>query len=213
MIARESSNSVVLVDQEGKQAEILRSQIDEMRTAGKSLMPEGLERDLSRQELADVIAYVRAARSEPKPFPGNRPTVVQVDENGSVPLLAKHARLYGPTIVFDQERSSVRNWRSPDDHLRWSLGGLPAGVYQVEIEYACDDQAEGDTFLFHIAGQTIGARVSSTGGWDNYGTMSVGLVTLAAGRAEVSMSSEGLIGSALLDLRAVRLRSSMDDTP
>ena len=39
---------------------ILRKNIAEMRTSTVSLMPDGLEEDLSRQDLADVIEYMRA---------------------------------------------------------------------------------------------------------------------------------------------------------
>ena len=39
---------------------VLRSRIAELRASSISLMPEGLEEGMSRQELADVIAYLRA---------------------------------------------------------------------------------------------------------------------------------------------------------
>ncbi len=39
---------------------ILRDRIEEMRVSAVSLMPEGFENDLSRQQLADIIAYLRA---------------------------------------------------------------------------------------------------------------------------------------------------------
>jgi hypothetical protein len=36
-------------------------QIEEVQATGKSLMPEGLEKQLSKQDLADLIAYLLAA--------------------------------------------------------------------------------------------------------------------------------------------------------
>ena len=39
---------------------ILRKNVAEMRTSTVSLMPEGLEEDMSKQDLADVIEYLRA---------------------------------------------------------------------------------------------------------------------------------------------------------
>ena len=39
---------------------LLRKNVEEIRASNVSLMPEGLEEALSRQELADVIAYLRA---------------------------------------------------------------------------------------------------------------------------------------------------------
>jgi putative membrane-bound dehydrogenase-like protein len=205
MIARETSNSIVLIDQEGKQLEILRDQIDELRSSGKSLMPEGLERDMSKQDLADVIAYVASRRPPPKQFPGNRPTVADVRDDGSIRLLAIYGRIYGPTIVFEQQYRNVGHWQSPDDYVVWSVEVPAAGTYQVVIDYACDNAAAGDAFVIEVAGQTIGGRVTGTGSWDEYDTRPVGDVSLPAGPLEVLMRGDGPIRSALLDLRAIRL--------
>ena len=40
---------------EAKSESILRSDIEELRSTGKSLMPDGVEKDFSHQDLADVI--------------------------------------------------------------------------------------------------------------------------------------------------------------
>ncbi len=39
---------------------VLRENITELRASSISLMPEGVEEGMTRQELADVIAYLRA---------------------------------------------------------------------------------------------------------------------------------------------------------
>jgi putative membrane-bound dehydrogenase-like protein len=61
MIANESATAVTLRRQEGKEDVVLRSQIEEMTASGQSLMPEGLEKDLKPQDLADLIAYLSMA--------------------------------------------------------------------------------------------------------------------------------------------------------
>jgi putative heme-binding domain-containing protein len=58
LILSESEAYVVLGTADGKQHTIPRQQIGELRTNGRSLMPEGLEKELSPQQLADVIAFV-----------------------------------------------------------------------------------------------------------------------------------------------------------
>jgi len=60
ILADESANGLVLVGAKGERVELLRSQIEELTSTSKSLMPEGLEKDLSPQALADVIAYIQA---------------------------------------------------------------------------------------------------------------------------------------------------------
>jgi putative membrane-bound dehydrogenase-like protein len=60
MIASESATSVTLKRAEGASDTILRLQIEQMISTGISLMPEGLEKDVTPEQMADVIAYVRA---------------------------------------------------------------------------------------------------------------------------------------------------------
>ena len=59
MLSTETATSITLLGQEGRAVTVLRNEIDELRSSGKSLMPEGLEKDMSPQDLADVLAYVR----------------------------------------------------------------------------------------------------------------------------------------------------------
>ncbi|QDU99012.1 PVC-type heme-binding CxxCH protein [Lignipirellula cremea] len=58
VIAEESGNQISLRDASGKQLDILRNQIEELRVTTRSLMPEGLEKDVPDQELADLIEYL-----------------------------------------------------------------------------------------------------------------------------------------------------------
>ena len=60
IIATETSNSITLRRAEGKQDIILRSNIDELISTGTSLMPEGFEKELTPQNIADVIAFVKS---------------------------------------------------------------------------------------------------------------------------------------------------------
>jgi putative membrane-bound dehydrogenase-like protein len=59
MIAEESAAAVTLRKAENRTDVVLRENIAEMRNTGLSLMPEGLEKKLTPQEMADVIEYVR----------------------------------------------------------------------------------------------------------------------------------------------------------
>lgn len=59
MIAEESPVSLTLKQAENKQQILQREQIAEVKATGLSLMPEGFERKLSPQDLADLIAFLR----------------------------------------------------------------------------------------------------------------------------------------------------------
>jgi putative heme-binding domain-containing protein len=205
MLARETGSSIVFVGQDGKQTDILRSEIEALRSSGKSLMPEGLERDMTRQELADVIAYVASSRSPAKTFPGNQPQLAPVRDDGSIRLLAMHARIHGPTLVFEEKHRNLGFWSSVDDHAIWTAEVPRAATYEVVIEYACMDSAAGNSYRIEAAGQTAGGTIEGTGGWDNYRSNNAGRLDLPAGRVDFVIRSAGPIRSFLMDLTAIRL--------
>jgi putative membrane-bound dehydrogenase-like protein len=60
MIAAETASSLTLRRAEKAEDTVLRREIDEVQATAKSLMPEGLEKELSKQDVADVIAYLVA---------------------------------------------------------------------------------------------------------------------------------------------------------
>jgi putative membrane-bound dehydrogenase-like protein len=58
MIAAESAASISLRRADGQGDEVLRTDLEELRSTGLSLMPEGLEREIDLQGMADLIAYL-----------------------------------------------------------------------------------------------------------------------------------------------------------
>jgi putative membrane-bound dehydrogenase-like protein len=58
IIAAETAASLTLKRGEGAEDTVLRSQIETVESTGKSLMPEGLEMQVTKQEMADLIAYL-----------------------------------------------------------------------------------------------------------------------------------------------------------
>ncbi len=60
VVQAETASSVTLVQGGGVREKILRSDIQQLRASGLSLMPEGLEEGASAQDFADLIAYLKA---------------------------------------------------------------------------------------------------------------------------------------------------------
>jgi putative membrane-bound dehydrogenase-like protein len=58
LLASETAGGVTLRRAEGAQDFILRSQIEELRATGKSLMPEGMEQNLAPQDVADLLEFL-----------------------------------------------------------------------------------------------------------------------------------------------------------
>jgi putative heme-binding domain-containing protein len=59
IITGEDSSSITMVGPDGKKRSLLRSELMELASTGKSMMPDGLEKELSLQDIADLIAYIR----------------------------------------------------------------------------------------------------------------------------------------------------------
>jgi len=81
-IVSETANSVTLTPGKGVEETVLRSNIDEMTSTGKSLMPEGFEKTISKEEMADVVAFLNGLETKPgikRPLPvaGTLPGTVE----------------------------------------------------------------------------------------------------------------------------------------
>ncbi|MFO0910995.1 MAG: PVC-type heme-binding CxxCH protein [Isosphaeraceae bacterium] len=81
MIASETASSLTLRRAEGAEDTILRTQIDELRGTGKSLMPEDFASRLTQQDAADLVAFLLqnrgAARADQRLEIGTLPGLVE----------------------------------------------------------------------------------------------------------------------------------------
>jgi putative heme-binding domain-containing protein len=62
LLVEESATTLKLRRAEGIDETILRSEVEQVRSTGQSLMPEGLEQSLGLQDMADLIAFLRQNR-------------------------------------------------------------------------------------------------------------------------------------------------------
>ncbi len=66
IIAAETGNGVTLIDAQAANHALLRSDLDELVSTGRSLMPTGAEELLNEpQDLLDLIAYLRSVEADP----------------------------------------------------------------------------------------------------------------------------------------------------
>ncbi|MDA7503959.1 c-type cytochrome, partial [bacterium] len=60
LIMEETATSLKLIRPDGKPELILRTNVEEIVNTGRSFMPEGLEKTLSPQQIADIIAFIKS---------------------------------------------------------------------------------------------------------------------------------------------------------
>src|SRR5690606_17574673 len=116
MLVSETANSITLANAEGKEVSLLRAEIEEIRCSNKTFMPEGLEKDLTPQDLADVITFVASAATPPKHFDGNRPGTVAPAHDGVLTCTARAAAIYGPSLIYEPQYRNLGWWRSEEDY-------------------------------------------------------------------------------------------------
>lgn len=60
LLVTDTDEQIVLRQAEGREQTISRADIDELQATNKSLMPEGIEKDVSVQQMADLLEYLKA---------------------------------------------------------------------------------------------------------------------------------------------------------
>ncbi|HND52035.1 MAG TPA: hypothetical protein PLV92_06555, partial [Pirellulaceae bacterium] len=64
LLAAETANSITLRQSLGKEDTILRDDIDDLVASRLSLMPQEIEKNVTRQEFADLLAYLKGEKRQ-----------------------------------------------------------------------------------------------------------------------------------------------------
>jgi putative membrane-bound dehydrogenase-like protein len=204
ILTSETATSITLREQEGKEKVILRTELEALESTGKSLMPEGLEKDINKQEMADLIAYLTANAPQAKQVDGNRPVVIKPAEDGSLKLSATNGAIHGGDITFESEFRNIGNWHGENDHVIWTVELDKPTSYDVYLDWACADNSAGNVLVLDVAGKTLRHRVAGTGAdWSNYKIIKIGTITIRDGKQQITARPEAKPSEALCDLRAL----------
>jgi putative membrane-bound dehydrogenase-like protein len=207
LLSAETTASITLKAQEGKELTVLRGDIEQLASSGKSTMPEGIEKDLAPRDLADIIAYVRAKVPLPprKTFAGNSPALVRPAADGSLLLDTSTCEIYGSTLVLEEKYKNLGYWSSLDDQAVWRIDVPKDAKYAVRLDWACHNGTAVNTALIEVAGRALSFKVIGTGTWDEYHQYEFGTLELPAGQHRLVMKADRRIQGALIDLRSIRL--------
>jgi putative heme-binding domain-containing protein len=66
ILSSETASSIILLGPEGRRESVLRGDIDHLQSTGKSLMPDGLEKEITEQDLSDLLAFILANNASEK---------------------------------------------------------------------------------------------------------------------------------------------------
>lgn len=205
LITSESDNGLIVLSPEGKRHSLLRSEIETLRSTGKSLMPEGLHQNLTISDVNHLWAWLRTQQLPPKSIDGNQPQLIPVPATGNAVLSAISAEIFGEDITFEIPFSNIGYWHGPDDFVQWKLRSEKSREMVLWAEWACHPDSSGNELLVQGPNSELKAKVESTGGWDRYQLQMLGNVTIPEGEFEFKMRPAVAPRGALADLRALHL--------
>ncbi len=113
MIVAESTNSVTLAQADGRRHVLLRADLDQLVNTGRSFMPEGLEKELGKQDLADIVAYLQSSPVRSVDADSAEANLAQLREAGSPGI---------DEVLSAEGRSHVSCWLGRAEIARCSGG-------------------------------------------------------------------------------------------
>jgi putative membrane-bound dehydrogenase-like protein len=206
MMANETGNSVTLMGQEGKQQTILRTDLEVLKATGKSMMPEGLEKDLNQDDLANLIAFLRGAGAPRKRFDANHPQLVKPTTDGTLQLYPTTCEIYGPTIVMERLYKNLGKWQSENDRAVWNVELPKAGRYAAVLNYACLDKDAGNSWVLEVGDKMLTGTVAGTHSIDRYQELRLGEIELPIGAQQIVFRSAGPIKGSFMQFGGVLLK-------
>ncbi|MFO0907886.1 MAG: c-type cytochrome [Isosphaeraceae bacterium] len=206
LIASETAAAITLRRQEGKDDIVPRAEIEAMAGSGQSLMPEGLEKDLTPKDMADLIAYVSSGEPAPRSMEGNRPAIVAPMPEGVLRFTAATAEIRGPSLVMETQHGNLGYWQSAGDRATWRFEKARAGRYEVWLEWACPPETARQALALTTDADRLDLAVPPTRSWDDYRLARVGTLTLAGSSGRIDAFAPAPLKGPLLDLRLIELR-------
>ena len=157
VLAAETATSITLRAEEKKETTILRKDIDEMVATTISMMPEDLDKEVTPQDLADLLGFLRQTLGPASPV-----TVVLFDDDpGFVDLLTEGAGTAGVETA-DCHRGKAALVVSPPQRFS---AKIPGWAYRIR------ERPEAGEFRYlrfawkQVAGHGVMIELAADGGW------------------------------------------------
>jgi uncharacterized protein len=157
LLASESKTALDIIDSEGKKQTILREDIEKLIQSTKSLMPEGFEKQVTQQEITDLLEFL-TLRGKYLPIPlAKAATVISTrgmffDDNGQVERLVfddwKPKVFDGvPFVLIDPQEDRVKN-----AILLYGPQGIKAPTMPKSVTLPCNAPAKAIHMLSGVSG-------------------------------------------------------------
>jgi putative membrane-bound dehydrogenase-like protein len=165
IVSAETATTLTLVQSGGTHENILRGDIEEIRALGLSLMPEGLEQNMTPQDLANLIAYLNSA---PHPFGtatldqagAAKKKFLAAGNNGVAKILSAGEQALHPGWLGELPLASCRQEQGKS-RLNWETEMVPATLppgtnydFRLPVSMGFKSSPPG-SFSLHLNGKPV----------------------------------------------------------
>ncbi|GIW94882.1 MAG: glycosyl hydrolase [Pirellulaceae bacterium] len=157
LLASESQTTLELFDAEGKKLTVLRDDVEQLVASNKSLMPEGFEKQMSQQEMTDLLAFL-TARGKYVPLDLSKVATVPSDRGMFYSREAEVERLIFPDWGPKEFRGVPFHLIDPNDGRRPNVvlfyspqGAIPPQMPR-QIELPCHMPVKAIHMLSGVSG-------------------------------------------------------------
>jgi hypothetical protein len=125
-------------------------------------------------------------------------------------LRANDAEIHGATLRYEPQpqKNTLGFWTRAADWVSWKFDLAKAGFYEIEMLQGCSNG--GSEVEVSIGEHKLQMTVPSTGHFQNFIPVKIGTIMLPAGSNVLTVKPTLQRGAAIMDLRAVTLKPSVD---
>ncbi len=137
---------------------------------------------------------------------------IRASGDGAITLSAIDADLHGSLRVEEKEPGGAPNigfWTNAGDFAEWSVQGVKAGTYAVEMTIACDPGSGGSEYAIVAGKNQVTGKVAATNGWQHFVDVKVGTLKVeSAGQLKITVkcTSKPPTAQGVMNLRKIVLR-------
>ena len=102
-------------------------------------------------------------------------------------------------------RDTIDHWTDIDTSVRWGIDVTRPGRYQVTLSYGCRAEDAGSTVLVKVGEAELEHVVEATAGENVYRPLTVGVLLLSKGPAELEIGPRSIVGDELMVLHKIWL--------
>jgi arylsulfatase A len=132
---------------------------------------------------------------------------------GAVILHARDAKVHGKKLRYENppNKDTLGFWVDKSDWAEWTFDVPNAGIFDVEVLQGCGKGSDGSEIEIAVKGQALTMTVEATGHFQRFIPRMIGTLTFdAPGRQTLTLRAKTKSGGAVMDLRRIVLRASVD---